>query len=142
MFTQEQAFETPPIDSLDDPPKKLGKGRHNLLHAVVVWVVQDGVIEVTHQVKQALLLGAWHRVVGSVEIGDQNTVEASQCVLDQAPLARLRVEVDYLADRSKHPDVTDLAVQPDSCFICMNYVACCHGSEDLFSSFLVVFGSV
>src|SRR5207247_3367468 len=90
----------------------------------------------------ALLLGAWHRVVGSVEIGDQNTVEASQCVLDQAPLARLRVEVDYLADRSKHPDVTDLAVQPDSCFICMNYVACCHGSEDLFSSFLVVFGSV
>src|ERR1035441_6728502 len=75
MFPQEQPFETPLVDSLDDPPKKLGEGRHNLLYALVVWVVQDGVIEVTHQVKQTLLLGAWHRVVGSVEIGDQNTLE-------------------------------------------------------------------
>ncbi len=89
--------------------------------------------------KKALLLGAWQRVVSRIEIGYQNTLESIQCGLDQASFAGIRVEVDHFAERGKDPDVADLAVQPNSCFIRMNYVALYHCGEDLLSGFPVVF---
>src|SRR5258708_27247388 len=139
MFPQEQAFETPSVDGLHDAPKKFGKRRHDLLYAFVVWVVQDSVIEVTHQVEQALLLRAWNRVVGRVEIRYQNPLEPIQSALHQAPFACLRVKIDHFAERGKNPDVSRRAVQSNSCFICMNHAALYHFSEDLLSGFPVVF---
>jgi hypothetical protein len=59
MFAQEPSFEAPPVDGLHYPVQQFGKRHNNPLHVLVVWIVQDGVIEVTHQVEQALLLGAW-----------------------------------------------------------------------------------
>jgi len=82
MFSQEPAFETPPVSALHDAPKQLGKCRRNRFYAPVVWVIQHSVIEVTHQVEQAFLLRARNGVVGRVEIGYQNTLEPIQSPLD------------------------------------------------------------
>src|ERR1700680_4033083 len=116
MFPQEQAFETPSVDRLHDSPKKLGKRRSDLLYAFVIGVVQDGVIEVAHQVEHALLLRAWKRVIGRVGIRYQNALEPIQSALHQAPFARLRVKIDHFAERGKNPYVSHLAVQSNWCF--------------------------
>src|ERR1700730_5727413 len=141
MFPQEQTLEAPSVDGFHDSPKKLGKRRRDALHVFVVWVVEDGVIEVTHQVEQALLLCAWNGIVGCVEIGYQNALKPFQRALHHVPLARLRVKVDHFAECCKHPDVSRLAVQSNSCFIGMYHIACYHCSEDLLSGFPVVFSS-
>ena len=59
MLAKEPAFEAPPVDGLHNPVQQFGKCRNYPLYVLVVWIIQDGVIEVTRQVEQALLLGAW-----------------------------------------------------------------------------------
>ena len=60
MLAQKPTPKAPAIGRFHDVLKEFGKRRRNSLYAMIVWVVQDRII----QVKYALLLWALNGIVG------------------------------------------------------------------------------
>src|SRR5882762_6618436 len=139
MFPQKPGPETPAVGRLHNLPKEFGKCSCNSLYGFIVWVVQDRVIEVTDQVKYALLLRARNRIVGRIEIRHQTARESLQGALCEIPFAGLGIEVDDFTPSSKNPHVGCGAVQFDSCFISVNTVSSYHSRRYVLARFPIVF---
>jgi hypothetical protein len=58
-------------------------------------------------VDQALLLRAVYRIVGGLEVGDQNPLEILEQILEEAAFTRRPVQEDNIFEAGEHPDVPE-----------------------------------
>ena len=80
-------------------------------------VMEHVVVDVPHQVDQALLLLALGRVVGGVEVGNQDAVEPVEHVLQDGPFPRRGVDIDDLLHVGEGPDIAGMALDKHLGFV-------------------------
>src|SRR5947199_8810294 len=78
MLAQKPTPKAPAIGRFHDVLKEFGKRRRNSLYAMIVWVVQDRII----QVKYALLLWARNGIVGR-SVGFPGSIGPRACWNDR-----------------------------------------------------------
>nr|WP_041751014.1 hypothetical protein [Bradyrhizobium sp. BTAi1] len=61
--------------------------RRDGLNLLVEWIVENGPVQIPHQVNKATLLQAGESVVGRKEVGDQHAFEISKHLPQKATLA-------------------------------------------------------
>jgi hypothetical protein len=92
VLVEKLPLQAPTVDSLHDAPQELSKTCRHLLEFFVIWIVQNGLIDVPHQMEQAFLLRARQRIVCRIEVGHQNTPKSLESLARQLTLTRFGVE--------------------------------------------------
>src|SRR5208337_990709 len=105
MRLQKPLLQTMPVNSLYNCTQQGTEGTGDRLEFIVVGVVQQLLVDVSHQVDEALLLWAFDGVVGGVEVGYKDAVEVLEQFPQEVPLSGRPVHVDDLFQICEDPDV-------------------------------------
>ena len=81
VLAQMSCLQAMRVYGLDDLAKQRAKSSGDLLQFVIERVLVQVLIDVAHQVDQAFLLSARHRIVRGVKIGDKYAVEPIEHIL-------------------------------------------------------------
>src|SRR5260370_36536065 len=120
MFAQVSALKAITIHLLDDRSQQSPKLLGNALHFRVPWISQQIIINVAYQVNETLLLPTRQRIIGRIEIGDQNAGKLTEHLLEKGSFPRWLVEVVNLVHGGHDPHVASVAPESHSGFINMD----------------------
>ena len=87
VLSEETRLQPTTVDGLHDPLQQIRERQGDGLHLLVERVVQNRVVEISHEVHQAFLLRARNGLVGRVEVGHQDAPEILQQLPDDLGLA-------------------------------------------------------
>ena len=105
MLRQVVLLQPESVDRRDHRLDDGGEPGGRLLQVLVERVFQQVVVQVSDQVDEALLLRALDRVVGRVEVGDQDTLEPGQGLLRGRSVPGRGVDVHRRVGAGEDPDV-------------------------------------
>src|ERR1043165_3347429 len=86
VLPQEMLLQSAAVNRLDHRPQDFCKSSYDLLHILIEGPIQNQVVQVPHQVNEALLLRTGQRVVGRVKVRDEDASETGQRRLGDLPL--------------------------------------------------------
>src|SRR5262249_19700861 len=105
--------EAEPVDRIDD---RLQDGNERLgqpLQSLVEGAVEQVVVDIPREMDEAFLLGTFDRVIGRVEVGDEDAPEPVEHLLEDRTLARGGVDIDNLFQVREGPDVSIVLLEGD-----------------------------
>jgi hypothetical protein len=111
MLIEEVFLQTMAIDGIDNLLEQCAELLYYLPQFIVVRILQHIIVEIAHEMNQALLLRAVHRIVCWIEVRDQDSFEPLQELLHRLRLAALAVKVDDVVKIAEYPDVTAFALR-------------------------------
>src|SRR5262249_9917305 len=120
MLIQEVFFQTMSINGIYNPLKQFAELQYYLSQLIVVRILQHVVVQIAHEMNQALLLLAAHLVVCWIEVRDQDSFEPLQEYLHCLCLAAFAIKVDDLLKIAEHPDVTAFTMRYYRSLVSMN----------------------
>ena len=95
------------VDGLDHRLQGERVPPRQFLQFLVEGMMKQVVVDVPHQVEMALLLVAGDRIIGSVEVRDEDASEVSKGLLEEGSFPGRMIEVDDDLRARERPDVTD-----------------------------------
>ena len=137
MFAQISAFEAAPVHCFDNPSEHGPEPFGDAFEFHVKWILEYVVIDVAHQMHETLLLLALERIIRSVKIGDQNTRELAEHLLEKSRFPRWLVEVVDLIHGGQNPNIAFLLSQSYRSFINVDDRTFQNALEDLGAKALV-----
>src|SRR5690348_14988301 len=95
------SFQTELIDCLDDRLEQCGKTIRDEFHLLIEWLLAEIIIDISHEVDQALLLRTINAVVCGVEVRYQNAAEMPKYLLRDFTLPSCPVDENHLLQASE-----------------------------------------
>src|ERR1700730_7587236 len=111
MLIEEVFLQTMAINGIHNLLEQCAELLYYLPQFIVVRILQHIIVQIAHEMNQALLLRAVHRIVCWIEVRDQDSFEPLQELLHCLRLAALAVKVDDVVKIAEHPDVTAFALR-------------------------------
>jgi hypothetical protein len=140
MLPEIMATQSSTINCLHNWLQQTRKVSHNEFQLLIVRMLENIIVQVSHQVDEALLLVAVEGIVGSEKIANQNAFEIFQHLLQKRPIAAFSIQVGNVVQIGEDPDIRRMASDTHSRLVHMQQTPGDEMVKNALVGHLVVFG--